>query len=55
MKIGISATGKDLDSLLIPVSGDVLTFMVDADTEEFEAISNPGSLQEGEDQAIRNY
>jgi predicted Fe-Mo cluster-binding NifX family protein len=43
MKIGISATGKDLDSLLDPRFGRCAYFlMVDTDTEEFEAISNPG-------------
>lgn len=39
MKIGISATGKDLDSLLDPRFGRCAYFlMVDADTEEFLSV-----------------
>jgi len=43
MKIGVTATGKDLDSPMDPRLGRSAYFIVaDPDTEEFEAMANPG-------------
>ncbi|HBI27386.1 MAG: NifB/NifX family molybdenum-iron cluster-binding protein [Syntrophaceticus sp.] len=43
MKIGVSATGKDLESLMDSRFGRCNYFiLVDPDTEEFEAMDNPG-------------
>jgi predicted Fe-Mo cluster-binding NifX family protein len=43
MKIGVTATGKDLESQMDPRFGRCAYFiLVDPDTEEFEAVDNPG-------------
>lgn len=43
MKIEITATGKDLKSQMDPRFGRCAYFiLVDPDTEEFEAVDNPG-------------
>ncbi|MGB4503594.1 MAG: NifB/NifX family molybdenum-iron cluster-binding protein [Syntrophaceticus sp.] len=43
MKIGVTATGKDLESQMDPRFGRCAYFiLVDPDTEKFEVVDNPG-------------